>query len=104
MIDIGHRGPEEGQVIGDEELANRPRPDEIFDDATINRWRNQLKIEYPNIDESLMNIVLQAYKYHPEIVKQINDEHRNGMHKTDPKDRIQGGTVIQDFEVGTNLI
>ena len=104
ILEIGHRGPQEGEVIGDKELANKPRPDERFDDATINRWKNQLKIEYPDIDEGLMNIVLQSYKYHPDIVKEINEEYRNGMHQTDPKERIQGGTVIQDFEVGNDLI
>jgi hypothetical protein len=101
IIELGHRGSLE--PLGDKKLAEKPQAPNVYDDATINRWRNQIKIEYPEADEALVNLVLNTYQKRPEIVSEICQEHRDGLHQVDPKERITGGTYTTQFETGNDL-
>ena len=101
IIELGHRGSLE--PLGDKKLAEKPQAPNVYDDATINRWRNQIKIEFPDADEALVNLVLNTYQKRPEIVSEICQEHKDGLHQQDPKDRITGGTYTTQFETGNDL-
>jgi hypothetical protein len=101
IIELGHRGSLE--PLGDKKLAEKPQAPNVYDDATINRWRNQIKIEYPEADEALVNLVLNTYQKRPEIVSEICQEHRYGLPQVDPKERITGGTYTTQFETGNDL-
>ena len=101
-IDMGHRGPEEGEIRGDAKLASAPKAKEVFDDAQIRLWKNQLMMAYPDTDEAILNEILNAYQTHPEVVSQIVKEFKEGQHQVDHKERVVSGTVEGCVQVNSN--
>lgn len=82
-----------GQGENWEQLTKNPETEKKFSDEQINLWREQLKIMYPKFAEGdgegmcFINNVLEIYQTSPHLVDNLVEQHKQGMHREDTKDK-----------------